>query len=244
MNRVIVFSTLLEIAYLSLSFLLSKIFGQWSWIGEVLRTDLRIVSIMVFGFIYQKYFYNEDQKFQSKEVLSPHFVAAIILLILFAVVFTNGKNEPLIWQIVFLISGITAGLREELFYRGIIQNTLQTRYGFKTALVAANIPFVLSHAPYLYHGQFKALMLIALAGLIFGGIFIHTGSVVITSIIHSLYDAVLAVNVVSFSLNYSAQIPILLMIMSLFFLIISKKLFVTKPSENSGNSDQDKFSLP
>jgi membrane protease YdiL (CAAX protease family) len=244
MKRTILFAALLEISYLLLSFALAEIYGQWSILGEVIRTGLRVISIAVYGYYYQQYLYNPSQVFKTKKVLKPPFIAALLLFFLFAIVYTNAENETLWWQFVFVISGIIAGLREELFYRGIVQQSLQLKYNHKTALSLATLLFALSHIQYIYYGQIKGLMLIAIAGIIFGSIFIYTGSIVFTAAIHGLYDAILSVNLSPFKLSNDSVLPILFLIMVAFLILISKKLVSAPQADNNlDDSNPDNLSL-
>jgi membrane protease YdiL (CAAX protease family) len=243
MKRIILFVALLEITYLALSFLLAHIFGQWSSLGEIIRTGLRVISIVFYGYFYQKYFYNVETSFKPKTSVTPQLIAAILLFLLFAVAYNNAQNETVLWQFIFVISGITAGLREELLYRGIIQNCLQTKYDHKIALFGATLIFTLSHVQYIYYGQFGGLMLITMAGLIFGCIFIQTGSIVLTAIIHGLYDALLSVDAIPFRLGNSVAIPIMFLITLAFLMIVSKKLYNPQNSRNTDDSNQDNLSL-
>jgi membrane protease YdiL (CAAX protease family) len=237
MKKVILFCAILEITYLTLSFAIAEIYGQWSYMGEIIRTGLRIISIVFYGYFYQKCFYNTNHSAKAKEILAPQFIAAIVLFLLFAVLYTNAENETLMWQLVFVISGIIAGLREELFYRGIVQQSLQMKYGYKIALPAATLVFMLSHIQYIYYGQTGGLMLITLAGIIFGCIFIYTGSIIFAAIIHGLYDAILSVNIVPFRLSNSLVIPILFLIMLAFLLIINKKFYSAGQADNADDSN-------
>jgi membrane protease YdiL (CAAX protease family) len=239
MKKIILFAAILEITYLILSFVLAETYGQWSIDGEIIRTGLRVISIIFYGYFYQKYFCKPNHPFKTKELLTPQFIAAILLFVLFAVAYTNAENETALWQAIFIISGITAGLREELFYRGIVQDTLQRKYGYKIALLGATLLFTLSHVQYIYYGQAWGLMLIALAGTIFGSIFIYTGSIVFTAFIHGLYDAALSVNIVPFRLSNSVALPLLFLIMLAFLALISKKTNGTETScIQSNNQDE------
>jgi membrane protease YdiL (CAAX protease family) len=244
MKKIIFFVAVSEIIYLTYSFCISQIYGPWSIPGELVRTSLRIFSIFLLAYLYQRYFLLENQSVKTKEKLTLPFITAIQIFFLFALVYSNAHNETILWQIVFFISGIAAGLREELFYRGMIQKALQLKYGYRNALIMGTLIFTLAHLHYLYQGQFRELALIAFAGVIFGSIFIHTGSVLFTGIIHGLYDAILSVNIVPFRLSYSAAMPILFLIMLLFLIIISGHLYVSRQREAAYDRDQDGFSLP
>jgi membrane protease YdiL (CAAX protease family) len=243
MKKTLLIAAILEISYLTLSFVIAQMYGQWSYGGEIIRTGLRVISIVSYGYFYQKYFYKANRSFKAKEILTPQFVAAILLFIFFAVAYTNAKNEAVLWQLVFVISGLAAGLREELFYRGIVQQSLQIKYDYKIALSAATLLFMLSHIQYIYHGQIRALMFITLAGIIFGSIFIYTGSIVFTAIIHSLYDAVLSIDMVPFRLSDGLALPIMFLIMLAFLIIINKKLYRAKQTDKTDDSNQDNLSL-
>jgi membrane protease YdiL (CAAX protease family) len=243
MKKIILYVAILEISYLSLSFALAEIYGQWNIVGEVIRTGLRVISIIFYGYFYQKYFYNPSQIFKTKELLSPQFIAAILLFLLFAVVYTNAENETIFWQFIFVISGVTAGLREELFYRGIVQNFLERKYGYKIGLAVATLVFTLSHVQYIYYGQTGGLILITMAGIIFGSIFIYTKSIVFTAAVHGLYDALLSVNIVPFRLSNNVVVPILFLIMLAFLIIINKKLYSAQKTDNTDGGNQDNLSL-
>jgi membrane protease YdiL (CAAX protease family) len=243
MKKIVLFAAIFEISYLTLSFVLAQIYGQWSYEGEIIRTGLRVVSIICYLYFYRKYCFDPNQSFKAKKLLTPQFISIIFLLLLFAVLYTNAEHETLSWQLTFAISGITAGLREELFYRGFVQKALQTKYGYKNALLVASLLFTLSHVQYIYHGQIKGLMLIASAGIIFGSIFIYTGSVVFTAVIHGLYDAILSVNISPFKLSIGSALPILFLIMVAFLILIYEKLYVPQQSNNTGNTDPDNLSL-
>ena len=243
MKRIILFAGMLEIVYLTLSFDIAQIYGQWSCVGEIIRTGLRLVSILFYGHLYRKYFFCAKQSFNTTGFLSPQFVAANLLFLFFALLYTNAENESQLWQFVFVVSGIIAGLREELFYRGIVQNTLQIKYGYKIALSVTTLIFTLSHIQYIYYGQIGGLMLITFAGIIFGCIFIYTGSIFFTAAIHGLYDALLSVNIVPFRLSDEVVLPLLFLIMVTFLLLINKKFYITKQSDKSDDSNQDNLSL-
>lgn len=243
MKKIILFATAFEISYLTFSFVLAQRYGQWSYEGEIIRTGLRVISIVFYLYLYRQYFVDAHPVFKAKELLTPQFTAAILLLLLFAAVYSNAEHETLLWQLVFAISGATAGLREELFYRGIVQNTLQTKYGYKTALSAASLLFTLSHVQYIYYGQIRGLMLIALAGIVFGSIFIYTGSIVFTACIHALYDAVLSVYIVPFRLDNGIQLPVLFLIMLAFLIILNKKTNAPEQTAEAGDANPDNLSL-
>ena len=241
MKKIFVIIALLELLYLFLSLYFAELFGQWSYEGEIARTFLRIISIASFYFFYRSFINKNDFAFNRRKLFYPPFLAAAFLFILFALLFTNAEHETFVWQYVFAISGILAGFREELFYRGIVQRTLETKFHYRTALLLSCSLFTLSHVQYIYYKQPFPLLLVFLAGIIFGCIFIHTGSVFIAGLVHGLYDAFLCIKVTPLRLSPDAGLMMLLLVTLLFLLIISRKSYATNTG-NTGSDSQGTFS--
>ncbi len=222
-TKLLIITITFELLYLTASFWLAELFGQWSYQGEIIRGLLRLISIAVFSWIYCKHFCNIACATTLKSITTFPFIGLILLLLLFAVVYTNVENEPLAWKLVFAVSGLIAGFREEIIYRGILQNTLQQKYHFYTALFLTTAVFTLSHLQYIYYQQTFAILMIAIASIIFSCIFIYSGSILLTGFVHGLYDALLSINIVPIRVNNIAGFPILGLIMVLFLVLIRKK---------------------
>jgi membrane protease YdiL (CAAX protease family) len=240
--NILFYCAAVEICYLSISFALGEWFGQWSYVGEAIRTGLRLVVIVFYGHCYRRYFFDGQQPKHSKNYFAPSFIAAVFLLFLFAAHYTNAENETLLWQLVFAVSGIFAGIREELFYRGFVQQHFQVKYGNKSALLMASAAFTLSHVQYIYHSQLSGLLFIALAGIIFGSIFIYTRNIVVTAIIHGLYDAILSINISLLRLNVNSALAVLSLIMLMFLVLIYKELNA-KIEFDFGGNNQDNLNI-
>lgn len=223
--------TLLELLYLGASFQLAESYGQWSYQGEILRTLLRIISLGLAYWIYRNYCLTVNIAISPKGIIARPVMVSIALLLLFAVVYTNAENEPLIWQLTFAASGIIAGFREEIIYRGMLQNSLQNKYHSLTALLLATTVFTLSHIQYIYYQQTFAMLMTAVSGIIFGCIFIYSGKVLLTGLIHGLYDGLLSINIAPIRLDNTAGLPVLLLIMLLFLILTSKKIRNTKTAK-------------
>ncbi len=231
----------LEACYLGLSFALGEIYGQWSYAGEIIRTGLRLVPIFCYCYVYRHTVYS-GQMAKPQAKLTPPFITLVLLLLLFVACYSNAGNETLGWQLVFALSGLVAGLREELFYRGLLQHYFNTKYTAKLALVLASSIFTLSHVQYIVYGQWHGLLLIALAGVIFGSIFIFTRSILLTSVVHGLYDAILSIDISPLRLGNNAALAILSLIMLMFLLLIYKHRNAKKALE-FGDSNSDNLSM-
>ena len=86
------------------------------------------------------------------------------------------------WWGTGLIS-VSAGIGEELLFRGVVQNGLGGIAGMFAALLATSLLFGLVHA--LTPAYF---MLTTLAGLYLGGLYMATDNLLLPILVHFLYD--------------------------------------------------------
>jgi membrane protease YdiL (CAAX protease family) len=203
--------------YLTLSFAIANDFGQWSYEGELIRTAVRLAWVASYAYLYFAYFRNDLSSAEKKGAHESYLSFLIIVFLIFGLGYTNGTNESLVWQIVFAISGLVAGIREELLYRGIVQTIAQNKYGQIAGLWLASCLFTLSHVQYIFHGQFYSLLLIHCAGIIFGCIYFYTQNIIFTGTIHGLYDAFLSVDLLPYHFDNNFKLPLLLIIAFLFY---------------------------
>ncbi|MBM3217412.1 MAG: CPBP family intramembrane metalloprotease [Candidatus Rokubacteria bacterium] len=124
----------------------------------------------------------------------PLFVVGVALLLLAAAVPEQPSPPKWSWQyaVVFVLTSIVIGVREELVYRGILQNLLERRLGWMSAVVVSNATFVIYH-----YGMFELtpprVATILLVGGALGLVYSRTGSLGLPMAIHGAYDSVLAV---------------------------------------------------
>lgn len=215
---------ILELFYLSISYQLAESYGQWSYQGEIIRTGLRLIVLLIYSWIYWKYFYGKVNAIPAQNINNRTFTISIALLLFFAVVYTNAENETAIWQLTFAISGVIAGFREEIIYRGMLQNYLQKKHHYRTALLLTTLVFALSHIQYVIYQQNFALVMTAISSVIFGSIYLYSGRVLLTGLIHGSYDALLSINILPIKLNNKAGLPVLLLIMLIFIVLAHKKI--------------------
>ncbi|MFH0919142.1 MAG: CPBP family intramembrane glutamic endopeptidase [Fibrobacterota bacterium] len=92
-------------------------------------------------------------------------------------------------RLVFAITSIAVGFKEEITYRGILQNLLARKYGVLIGLVVASVLFMLMHVGYqkLTYENFTKLFLV---GIVLGSLYYFTKSLCFCIIIHSLVDAI------------------------------------------------------
>ena len=82
---------------------------------------------------------------------------------------------------------LSPALVEEIIFRGLFQNYLTQKFNFKhgrlLALVSASVLFGVLHS-----GDPRYLILAGVAGLFYGGAYIHTGKIVPAALVHTLVD--------------------------------------------------------
>lgn len=230
-----IYLVLIEISYLAFSFAIAMAYGQWSEEGEIIRTIARSICLLMYGLFYLKFFHYPETGGTQAGLFRPSFLVAVGCLLLFAVMDSNGMNESAGWQKMFAVSGIIAGFREELLYRGMVQNILQNRYGYRFGLIAASLLFALSHIQYIYYGQLNGLLLIACAGIIFGCVYIYSRSILVTALIHGLYDAMISVDFIAYKLGARLELPLFIGITLFFISLVRKQLAGNKKPGKVGS---------
>lgn len=88
---------------------------------------------------------------------------------------------------IFFLIAITAGICEELLYRGWLQNLFIYTTGYVwIGLISGAVIFGIGH---VYQGK-MGMIQTGIIGLIFGAVFIFTGSLIAGQILHTAIDAV------------------------------------------------------
>jgi len=88
---------------------------------------------------------------------------------------------------VFILIAFTAGICEELLYRGWLQNLLA--YGTGSAWIGLVMGAVIFGFGHSYQGKI-GIVQTGIYGLLFGGVFIFTKSLVAGQVLHVIIDSV------------------------------------------------------
>jgi membrane protease YdiL (CAAX protease family) len=88
--------------------------------------------------------------------------------------------------VVFFLTAIP----EEIFFRGILQNLLEGRYGQRTALIIASVLFGLSHFHKGASFNWRYVILAAIAGIFYGRAWRARHQLLASSTSHTLVDVV------------------------------------------------------
>ena len=97
----------------------------------------------------------------------------------------NADRVSLILTAVF--ATMLAPLFEEVAFRGFLQPLATQAVGTFLGIVLTAVPFAMIHGPQV-HWSWQHLLLLTLAGSVFGWIRFRTGSTVASTIMHSTYN--------------------------------------------------------
>ena len=105
--------------------------------------------------------------------------------------------KPLVWTIILV--SLTAGIKEELIFRGVIISTLMRQWKdrnlFRQAALVSGIVFGLIHAANIFAGAdplqtlFQVIGSVSV-GFIFAAVYLRTGSILPCMLYHALHDII------------------------------------------------------
>jgi len=179
---------LLELAYIFITrWWLPKVTIQEPEL-EVLRTGARLASALVYFLMFRNLITSRTPG-KVKLVMPVLLAASVVCFLSVPILIGAVNNSNRITEIVFGFTSIAVALREELFYRAVIQRLFESHLGWAAAIVVSNILFVLYH----YGAQpFRqdVILDMFLGGCFLGLIYKGTGSLAIAVGIHAGYDAI------------------------------------------------------
>ena len=179
---------IIELLYISFSTFFSLKYCNDLLKGELLRTFVRSISLIIYLYIYNRKKIHQTNKINNSKDKIVIFLS-VILIMLFPLLFQKaGFTGPL--QLIWILSSFIVGFREELFYRGLLQNRLSTKYSIVTTLIITSMIFTSYHVIYFIWGQWITLIQVFIWSLFIGIIYIKTKKIILVSLIHSIYDAI------------------------------------------------------
>ena len=170
----------------------------FAYLIEIVMIAIPIAIVFLFGFgsAYKK------GSFGRGIVCCLPFII-VQAFALFAFFVSTLKNPETSWQswdvIVYSIFSIfCVGIREESFYRATIQNIVAKKHansvkGVWTTVITSSLLFGLCHISNVFHGVKLGAVLVqvlfaAVVGLLFGAVYLRSGSIWALIIIHTFTD--------------------------------------------------------
>lgn len=171
-----------------------------NYFTELIMMLVPVALVFFFGFSHS---FKNGNILRGLFCVWPFVVTQLIALVVF---FSKNLGNPeAAWKpwylIVYGISCVVGvGVREECIYRAIIQNILAKRYansvkGVWITVIISAIIFGLTHASNLLFGMDPLAVLTqmisaAFIGLLFGAVYLRSGSIWAVILIHTLTDIV------------------------------------------------------
>lgn len=150
--------------------------------------------------------FNISLKWIIVSIILPIFVVACIYIFIPGKFYYNGysatKNISIILQGIFTI-GISAGVTEEIIFRGIIMKILEDRYNIKIAIIIPSLLFGLLH---IFNGQidFFSMVLLILGGTTVGIMFslltYYSNSIWFSALVHSVWNMIIIGGICNFGI--------------------------------------------
>ncbi len=154
---------------------------------ELYKSAVRAFTALLYWALFRELIYSRTTRLSTAR--QPFFVISLVILMLAPVLAGAGGLESLCTQIVFAVTSIVVGIREELLYRGVLQNLFEKSFGWFWAIVCSNVLFTLYHYgawPFTVPNVIEFFVVGSLLGLVYWG----TGSLMLAIAIHAVYDAI------------------------------------------------------
>lgn len=153
---------------------------------ELYTTGIRILTAASYWLLFRELIWSRTPRLGPRR--HPLFVGGVVLVLLVPVIVGDWKLSGQSMEIVFALTSVVVGFREEILYRGVLQNVLQRRTGWIGAILLSNVIFTFYHYgawPFTLHNVLEFFLVGSSLGFIYYG----TGSIWLAIAVHSIYDA-------------------------------------------------------
>lgn len=153
---------------------------------EILVTFCRVASLSVYWLLFRDFLSKTAVNCSTRPTI--WLFCGIASLLMVPLLFNGGYPADKTYRVVFALTSAVVALREEFFYRGVIQTVLERRFGFFVALIASNVLFVFYHygaQPLTATGIIEIFTMGCVLGLMYGA----TGTLWAPIALHAAYDS-------------------------------------------------------
>lgn len=155
---------------------------------ELMITGLRVVTAAAYWLIFRDLILSRGRT--RGRVKLPWVLAGAAVALTIPFLFRGwDPGGGFGTAVVFALTSIVVGLREELLYRAVLLNLLEPTIGTAGALLLSTAIFVVYH-----YGSLPVLALpmieVTCMSLVLGLIYVKSGSLIAVVALHSLYDGI------------------------------------------------------
>jgi membrane protease YdiL (CAAX protease family) len=187
MRRRIVAAVIIEVGYavLTRAWLPQHVSGVEL---ELAISAFRLATAGVYWLLFQDVISSRAKR--THLLRSPVVLTGVAVVLAIPIIFRGwDPGGGLGTAVVFALTSIIVGFREELLYRGILINLLQPRVGVLGAVVLSTVVFLVYHYGALPIAVLPAIEVTCLS-LLLGLVYVYSGSLAFVVVLHSLYDGI------------------------------------------------------
>lgn len=177
---------LVEIVSVILTRLIVSRYGTYSVDGELLRSFWRLVAVAFYWAVFRHIVIS--QKLTSRQVAHPIFLFSLILFLCVPLLVGYMGQMDGATKSVFAATSVVVALREEITFRGLVQNLLARHMSPAAAIGTTTLLFTAWHVGVVPLEVF-AYAQVAIASVLLGVIYARTRNLPLVVGLHALYDA-------------------------------------------------------
>ncbi len=178
----------IEVCYVIISTSLSLLYYNDVINGEINRSIVRLLTLLVYIFFFKTINTKKSATHISVHNLLFICLSLVLLMLIPSIIQTSTFSSSMV-NIIWFSSSFIVGFREELFYRGFIQQCLTKTKPVISSILITSAIFTSYHVIFFIWGQWFVLIQIFVWSLIIGVIYYKTENIIFVSLIHSVYDA-------------------------------------------------------
>jgi membrane protease YdiL (CAAX protease family) len=153
---------------------------------ELAITACRAAAAVVFWLLFRDLIAAKQRT--SASLRDPLAAAGILVFLSVPIITGDNRMDDVGLMVVYALTSVVVAIKEEILYRGALQNLIKRRFGRFLALFISNIVFILYHygtrafTPRIVAGYF-------VAGCVMGLVYDATGTLASSIMMHAVYDA-------------------------------------------------------
>lgn len=215
----LILAVIVELLYIAGSRYVTSTFDTYTPNSEYLRTLLRAFSVIAYYFLFKDYILSFTPNY--KFIKSPYIGLSLLLFFITPLLVGNLYFMGDYTRVLFAVTSIVVGLREELVFRVLIQNNLESKIGSIYAICITSMIFTAWHYGAIPNEWF-AFGQVFINSLLIGFVYSATKSFILVVTMHAIYDALWSLtpvyqNVVNINWGFVPLMAAMLITAALFY---------------------------
>jgi len=190
MKSRIILAIVIEIIYLNCHWYVTSHYDAWSELSEIYQGILRALSVAAYLLIFKDYIFSFKTSITT--VISPYIIFALLLFFSTPLLIGNATYMDANTKIIYALTSIFVGLKEEIMFRALLQNWLEKKFNPIQAILLTTVIFTIWHVGAIYPTVFSYGQ-VFFASIILGSLYYLTKSIILVSLMHAIYDALYAI---------------------------------------------------